>query len=288
MNASYFLYGEEYSLEAKFIPITTVTSGKGVEVASDVFCLPIQIVNVCLIGDPQTSQDYILIDTGMPNSADSILHEANQRFGENSHLRGIILTHGHFDHVGAVVELAEQWDVPVFAHELELPYLTGQLDYPPADPTVDPGFIAKLSPTFPRHSINLGDRVQKLPADGSIPILTDWRWLHTPGHTPGHISLFRDTDQFLIAGDAFTTVKQESLYKVITQDKELNGPPAYFTTDWQAAWNSVKLLSSLHPTATVTGHGVPMFGTELTIGLEHLAQHFAETEIPKEGRYVNN
>jgi glyoxylase-like metal-dependent hydrolase (beta-lactamase superfamily II) len=43
-----------------------------------------------------------------------------------------VLTHGHFDHVGSVIELADYWNVPVYAHKLELPYLVGQMDYPPA------------------------------------------------------------------------------------------------------------------------------------------------------------
>lgn len=71
-----------------------------------------------------------------------------------------------------------------------------------------------------------------------------FRWIHTPGHTLGHISLFRDEDRALIVGDAFVTVKQESLYKVLIQKKEISGPPRYFTTDWLAAWDSVKKITS--------------------------------------------
>ena len=55
-----------------------------------------------------------------------------------------------------------------------------------------------------------------LPSDGTVPHLPDFKWIHTPGHTPGHISLFREKDQALIVGDAFVTVKQEYLYKVLT------------------------------------------------------------------------
>ncbi|BCJ88589.1 hypothetical protein skT53_35740 [Effusibacillus dendaii] len=54
--------------------------------------------------------------------------------------------------------------------------------------------------------------------------------------------MFREKDRALIAGDAFITVKQESPFKVIIQDQELHGPPAYFTTDWQASRESVKNL----------------------------------------------
>ena len=49
-----------------------------------------------------------------------------ERFGENNKPKAIVLTHGHFDHVGAVVDLVRKWDVPVYAHEAELPYLTAE------------------------------------------------------------------------------------------------------------------------------------------------------------------
>jgi glyoxylase-like metal-dependent hydrolase (beta-lactamase superfamily II) len=97
--------------------------------------------------------------------------------------------------------------------------------------------MALISPLYPHHSIALGDHVQALPADGCVPNLPQWRWIHTPGHTPGHISLFCDQDGALIAGDAFTTVKQESTLAVLTQEKEIHGPSKYFTTDWEAAVN---------------------------------------------------
>ena len=48
----------------------------------------------------------------------------------------VLLTHGHFDHVGALKELADQWDAPIYAHGLEHPYLDGRSSYPPPDPTV--------------------------------------------------------------------------------------------------------------------------------------------------------
>jgi glyoxylase-like metal-dependent hydrolase (beta-lactamase superfamily II) len=44
----------------------------------------------------------------------------------------IVLTHGHFDHVGALQQLISYWDAPVYAHELELPYRT--IELPAAGP----------------------------------------------------------------------------------------------------------------------------------------------------------
>jgi glyoxylase-like metal-dependent hydrolase (beta-lactamase superfamily II) len=269
-----------------FLPVTSVTSGIGQAVMPDIFCLPIQIVNVIFLGNPAESREFVLIDAGMPHSADDIIDAVKERFGMDYKPKAIVLTHGHFDHVGALTDLAEQWDVPVYAHELELPYLTGQQNYPKPDPTVDGGLVAKMSPMFPNHGINLGNRVEKLPSDGSVPCMPDWRWIHTPGHTPGHISLFRDADRSLIAGDAFVTVKQESLYKVIMQEQEISGPPKYFTTDWKAARKSVETLAALQPLVAVTGHGLPMTGEELMHSLEKLVHHFDEIAVPKDGRYV--
>ncbi|WP_210023335.1 MULTISPECIES: MBL fold metallo-hydrolase [unclassified Paenibacillus] len=268
------------------IPVTTVTSGSGQVVKPDIYCLPIQIVNVLFVGEPQT-KEWVLVDAGMPRSADDIIGAAEERFGRDIPPKAIILTHGHFDHVGAIVELIERWKVPVYAHEMEIPYLTGKANYPPGDPTVDGGLISEMSPLFPNHGIDLGSHVKPLSPDGSVDEMPDWKWIHTPGHTPGHISLFREKDRSLIAGDAFVCVKQESLFKVVMQELEISGPPKYFTTDWHAAWESVKKLEALQPSAAVTGHGLPMSGELLTQELDKLAREFEHIAIPEHGRYVH-
>lgn len=269
-----------------YMPITSVTSGSGFNLTNDLFYETIQIVNICLYGDPEASNEWVLIDTGMPKCEEKIIRLAEERFGKDHKPKAIILTHGHFDHVGAVVELVKKWNVPVFAHELELPYLTGQMDYPKPDGTVEGGLIAKMSPLFPNEAINLGDFVHALPYDGSIPEMPGWRSIHTPGHTPGHISLFREDDRMLIAGDAFITVKQDSLYNVLTQKQEINGPPRYFTTDWMDAWKSVKKLNSLKPSKVITGHGLPMDGEELIKNLTFLADNFEKMAIPDYGKFI--
>ncbi|HEX7063907.1 MAG TPA: MBL fold metallo-hydrolase [Bacillales bacterium] len=276
----------EDAMDNKYIPMTSVMSGVGQTVTEDIYCYTVQIVNICFVGNPQKSNEWVLVDAGMPESANRIIHSAEEHFGEGRRPEAIVLTHGHFDHVGAVVDLMEEWDVPVYAHELEMPFLTGESDYPEPDGSVEGGLVAKMSPLFPNESVNLGNHVKVLPADGSIPGMPGWRWLHTPGHSPGHVSFFRDSDRSLIAGDAFITVKQESLLKVLTQDQQVSGPPRYLTTDWQAAWDSVKKLGDLKPKVAVTGHGRPMFGEELSTGLDKLVREFGEIAIPDHGRYV--
>lgn len=261
-------------------------TGPRVEIATDVFCLTNMIVNIIFIGYPGTQTGgWVLVDAGIQNSVDDIRGMAEERF--NTPPDCIVLTHGHFDHVGAIEELLKVWGCPVYAHERELPYLTGQKDYDPPDPSVGGGLLARLSSVFPRSGINLGERIKSLPADGTIPFLPGWRWLETPGHTPGHISLFREADRILIAGDAITTVKQESALAVLTQEKEVHGPPAYFTTDWDAAWQSVKRLYELNPFILISSHGQPLSGDQLQEQLADLAAHFDTLAIPAHGRYVH-
>ena len=275
-------YGEVYH----FIPATSAASGVGISVLPDLYCHTIQIVNICLVGRPD-DRTFVLVDAGMPGSADDIISVVEQRFGENSRPQAIILTHGHFDHVGAIVELVKHWNVTVYAHPAELPYLTGKARYPEPDAAVEGGFIAKISPFFPNEPIQLGDRVQPLPEDGTVPHLPEFRWIHTPGHTPGHISLFRSRDAALIAGDAFVTVRQDSLYKVLTQQTEINGPPRYYTIDWPAARESVRKLAALFPSVAITGHGAPVAGKELREGLTKLARDFDRIATPDYGKYVH-
>lgn len=258
------------------------------ELAPDVARLRIAFVNCYFAGAPHPvgATPWALVDAAVAMGAARILEVAAGRFGMHAKPAAIILTHGHFDHVGALEPLLRVWDVPVYAHALELPFLTGRADYPPPDPTVGRGLMARLSPVFPERGIDLGGRVRELPSNGDVPGMPGWRWVHTPGHSPGHVSLFRATDRLLVAGDAVATTKQESVFSVMTQKQELNGPPAYFTIDWEAARRSAATLASLKPVTVASGHGIPMSGGEMPERLAELARDFDFRARPRRGRYV--
>ena len=146
--------------------------------------------------------------------------------------------------------------------------------------------MALLSPLYPQGPVNVGRWLQPLPADGTVPGMPGWRWLPAPGHTPGQVALWRESDRTLIAADAFITTAQESAYAVAMQKPELHGPPKYYTQDWVAAQNSVQDLVNLEPELVITGHGPAMHGAELRRALHGLADHFVEIAVPKDGRYV--
>lgn len=273
------------SKDNKSIPMTSVDSGKLREVAPDVAYYTNQIVNLIMIGKP--GQPWVLVDAGMPNSAEEIIEVAEKRYGKGRAPQAIVLTHGHFDHVGSIVGLLTKWEVPVYAHTLEFPYLNGSQAYPEPDTSVEGGLLAKVSSIYPHEPIDITQALRALPADGSIPILPGWRWLHTPGHSPGQIALFRDSDRLLISADTFITVQQDSLYKVLLQKEEVCGPPVYLTTDWPAAYESVQKLAALEPATVIPGHGTAMHGTELREGLEKLISKWDEVAVPEHGKWVH-
>lgn len=229
---------------------------------------------------------WVLIDAGLPGAAGPISRVAARRFGPESRPAAIVLTHGHYDHIGGLRTLSRRWDVPIYAHPLELPYLTGRSAYPPPDPTVGGGALALLSPLFSPGPFDFRPMMHPLPEDGSVPGMPGWRWVHTPGHTPGHVSFWREEDAALIAGDAFVTTRQESLWAAVTQRVELHGPPAYYTSDWVLARRSVEMLAALRPEVAATGHGRPQYGPVLRADLTDLARHFGRRAVPRQGRYV--
>lgn len=275
------------SKDDKFIPMTSVSSGKGKEINNDVYYYTNQIVNVIMIGNPE-DENWVLIDAGMPKSGEEIKEVAEKRFGRGTRPSAIILTHGHFDHVGGLVYLINEWNVPVYAHPLEFLYLTGDKRYPEPDTSVEGGLLAKISSIYPIEPVNIAPALRELPSNNSIPGLEEWRWIHVPGHSPGQIALFRDRDRFLIAADAFVTVKQDSLYKVLIQKEEVHGPPVYLTTNWEMARDSVQKLESLKPNFVITGHGQAMEGEELWKGLSNLVLKFDEIAIPSHGKFVRD
>jgi glyoxylase-like metal-dependent hydrolase (beta-lactamase superfamily II) len=247
-------------------------------VAKDVVRIATGISNAYLVG---TKKRWVLVDAGTSGFRDKIIAAAEHEFGENNRPKAIVLTHGHFDHAGSAEDLSDYWDVPIYAHRMELPFLTGKSKYPPPDPAVG-GFMSQLSRFFPNVAYDFGDRVRELRVN-KLPGMDGWTCVETPGHTPGHVSFFRESDGTLLAGDAFTTLDQDSFFNTVSRRPKVSRPPAYYTIDWEQAEKSVQRLAELYPATLCTGHGLPMSGPRAARQLRELARNFP---APERGRYV--
>ena len=148
------------------------------------------IIHPTLLWDQEMA---VLIDTGFPSQFED-LRVAMEKVGVSfDKLKVIILTHQDIDHIGSLPEILQKCgsNIKVYAHELDKPYIQGDL------PLLKDGHIENP----PKGKVNdtLSDS-QELPYCGGICII------HTPGHTPGHISLYLKQSKTLIAGDSMYSV----------------------------------------------------------------------------------
>ncbi|MED1916887.1 MBL fold metallo-hydrolase [Bacillus thuringiensis] len=173
----------------------------------------------------------VLIDTGFPGQMDD-LRVAMEKVGVSfDKLKAVILTHQDVDHIGCLPEILQECGdhVTVFAHELDKPYIQGEL------PLLKDGHLENPPKGRVDHTLSDG---QELPFCGGI------RVIHTPGHTPGHISLYLMQSKTLVAGD--------SMYSV---NGILAGIHEPSTPDMDAARLSIKKYVDLDIASVVCYHG---------------------------------
>ena len=178
----------------------------------------------------ETNRGLVLCDVGPQGAVGSL----------QTHLRGlgyelediwlVVLTHHDGDHAGGLSELETHVDAVVATHRDEAPYVAGERDpikgggdrYPPM--SVD---------------IELTDEVRVPTVAGPMEVVA------TPGHAPGHVSLYFPDGNLLVAGDAL----------VADGTEPLDGPKPAFTPDMDQAIESVGTLAALEIDHTVCYHG---------------------------------
>jgi glyoxylase-like metal-dependent hydrolase (beta-lactamase superfamily II) len=134
---------------------------------------------------------------------------------------------------------------------------------------------------------SLHDVARALEPGAGVPGLPGWDVIPTPGHTPGHVSLFRASGRVLITGDAVVTLELNSVPGLLLQRPGLSGPPRYTSWSWRAARESVATLARLEPNVLAGGHGTPMTGPGTAGALRAYAEHFSGRRTrpsPRRGR----
>ena len=238
-------------------------------------CLCLGFVNVYLVDGPQ-ADGWALVDTGLPWHFSRIVSAAERRYGKGNGPQAIWLTHGHFDHVGSARALAAYWNVPVYAHPDELPYLTGQCNYPPSDPSACGGWLSLAARVARTQGTDLRPFVSALPE--TLP----WGWsaVPLPGHTAGSVGFWHEASKTLLAGDALMTLRADTWRPT----RGLTWPPYPFTTDWFAVRKSLSKMIALAPRSLACGHGKPLTEDEDVVAQLTWMNRYAM--IARHGRYI--
>jgi hydroxyacylglutathione hydrolase len=204
------------------------------EIAPDVFHIPVMPrngVNTYLVGD-------VLVDTGLRTSAGKIKEAVGNR-----KLKAIALTHAHGDHGGSARKLS---------NELGLPVWVGAADREAAET----GKVVAKSPYNKPGLSLIAGAMGNMP---SVPIARDLREgdelaagftvLDTPGHSPGHVSFWRESDRVLLCADVFFNMN------LLTTVPGLRQPPGPLTVDPALNRRSERRLAGLEPAIAGFGHG---------------------------------
>jgi len=191
-----------------------------------------------------------LVDAGLPGQGTAIKEIVKQLGLKMSNIRRLILTHQDIDHIGGAAEIVQETGAEVMAHADDVPYIQGEQQLIKFNPERIETMLQSLpeerrdaarrlfsSPPRVRVDRTLKDG-DELPQHGGLQII------HTPGHTPGHISLFVRSHGLLVSGDALRV-----------EDNKLVGPAAGATPDMQTAVASVAKLQSLPIDRVICYHG---------------------------------
>ncbi|WP_026694672.1 MBL fold metallo-hydrolase [Peribacillus kribbensis] len=190
------------------------------------------VIHPTLIWDETSA---ILIDTGMPGQLDDIKEAMEEAGVPFDHLKAVILTHQDFDHIGSLYEVVSQFsDIKVYAHELDKPYIEG--DIPLLKVRKEMEDIINNSPKA-KITDTLEDK-EVLPYFGGIEVI------FTPGHTPGHISLYLKKSKILVMGDA--SVSENGIMK---------GPVERVTPDKETALKSLAKFKEYDIEKVISYHG---------------------------------
>jgi len=193
-----------------------------------------------------------LVDTAYPGQFPAFLRALAAAGVNPADIKRVVLTHQDLDHIGVMRELMEACGegLEVYAHLFEKQYIEGARPYLKitperiatrlkAVPEERRSAVAEMYGAVPNfavtHTLNDGDR---LPFHGGIQVI------HTPGHTPGHLSLFLEEDRALIPGD-----------ELRVENSCLVGPSVEHTLEMPEALQSMQKLFGLEIDHVYSFHG---------------------------------
>ncbi len=212
------------------------------EIIPQVYQITSRYTNIILIAE----EELTLIDTGVRGSFSKIIKFIRSLGHSIEEITLIILTHNHLDHIGGLAELRKFTTAKVAIHKADISDdINSQSSYPGVMRKLL--HIPSLSPLRPFVCVNSNEVDIQLEGGETLSPLGGLKVIHTPGHTPGSISLFSPQRKLLIVGDALRTWHDT-----------IRLPPKLVSADLTQAIDSVKHLAQLDFDIICFGHGKPL------------------------------
>lgn len=206
---------------------------------------PFVLYAYALIGDR-----VVLVDSGMPGSADRILGSLAEHGIGPCDISLIALTHAHIDHTGSAAALAEKTGAPIAVHHADAPFLRAGTSAPVEGRSAGARFVAPFVKRADEASVSAPIGVEPTVLLSGGESLDAWgvgaRVLATPGHTDGSVSIVTD-DGDVIVGDLLTA----------RFTRPSTPGPGIFVTDMTGMARSIAAIMQLEPRATYASHSAP-------------------------------
>jgi len=229
------------------------------EIVSGVYGIGMGYVNAFFI----VGEDGLtLVDSGLAKKKDTILGAVAGAGRQPPDLGHILITHHHIDHIGSLAALKEATGAKCYVHPADSPIVRGDEPQPGPNPGSLLGKLAgpllsRMSPPAPPADVDVEV------ADGEeLPLAGGIKAVHTPGHTPGHLSFLLPSKNVLFVGDAAANMLRLGL------------PIGMFTADREQAKESIGKLAALEFDVACFGHGRVLKG-EANLRFRRLAEKLA-------------
>ena len=211
------------------------------KIVDNVYTVPGVVANPYILAD---SDGLTVIDTGLPRSEEKILGYVASLGKQAQDIKRIIITHADLDHFGGLAALRAASGARTYASKIEADAIAmgkSSREIKPSGFSLRRVLFALVGPFVKAAPV----QIDELLTDGdTLPVLGGLRVVTTPGHTPGHISLFAPSAGVLFCGDS-----------MVSDQDGLQGSRPGLTWDESKARESERKQAALGATIVCSGHG---------------------------------